>query len=299
MVFSDYTHEDKKGSIFLEEIILGLKKYNCPILILLDCCYSGAALAESVKDDYKLESQISIMSSTGALGTDTVCTEGSKFTTAVCMALEQMMDTKQSISIKDIFSCVKRYDSKCQLIVGGGKSDLILCDTERVQYPENFAQEFVNKIGHINYEMREALWYSVGYLPTEIKIDLLAYYLKENRNGCGELSWRVRRAIGSVYGYGKNKKINEYIMQLLHSDIWTDKCIGYICANKSDEQDVVKLMNNDLRNSDYPMDLIWLLALYLSDKNEETAPQLILESKLMQSEWGVLRFGKDILMAII
>lgn len=292
LVFSDYADEHEKGSIFIEEIILWLKKYNCPIFILLDCCCSGAAIAESSRDDYKMESEISIMTSTGPHGRVEICSEGSDFTNAVCMALEKMMDTKQNITIKDIFAYVKKYSKESQLVIGGGKSDIVLSNTERVRYPEDFVQMFGNKIEHINYEMREALWYSVGYLPVELKIDLFSYCLNGKQNGCRELSWRVRRAIGSVYVYGKNKRIDEYIFKLLYSDIWTDKCIGYICVNKSYDPDIIKLMISDFRNSDYPMDLIWLLALYLSDKNEKMDNQLILESKLMQSAWGAMEVWK-------
>lgn len=292
LFFSDYADEGKKGSIFLEEIVLSLKKLDCSIFMILDCCHSGAALAESVKDDYKNESNISIMTSTGPYGRDEICEEGSKFTNAVCKALGQIMDTKQQIAISDIFSCIKEEDPESQLVIGGGESELVLCTTERVQYPKDFAKVFTNKIEHINYEMREALWYSAGYLPTEIKIDLLKHYLQENQNGCKELSWRVRRAIGSVYGYGNNKKIDEYIKQLLSSDIWADKCVGYICANKSKEPDIVERMCNDLQNADYPMDLIWLLALYLSDIDDKQIESLILKSSLMQSAWGAMEVWK-------
>lgn len=294
LIFSDYTDEGKRGSIFFEEIVLELKKLGCPVLIILDCCYSGAALAESNKDDYKNESNISIMTSTGALSRDELCVEGSKFTNAVCRALEHIVNTKQEIEIGDIFSCIKENDPNCksQLVIGGGKSQLVLSSTKRVDYPNDFAKIFTNKIEHINYEMREALWYSAGYLPIEIKIDLLSHYLRENKNSCMELSWRVRRAIGSIYRYGQNKSIDEYITQLLQSDIWTDKCIGYICVNKSKNTDIIEKMYKDLQNPHHPMDLIWLLALYLSDTRDERVEKFVLESGLMKSSWGVMEVWK-------
>lgn len=294
LVFSDYSDEGKKGTIFLEEIVLSLKKYNCPIFIILDCCYSGSGITESNNDDYKLESSISIMTSTGAVGRDKISIDGSLFTNAICAALPQIMDKEQQITISEIFRNTKEKCPNCRLVVGGGNQDIVLRKTKRKQYPEDFSHVFINKVQHENYEMREALWYSVGYLPIEIKIDLLEYYLNENQNSCKELSWRVRRAIGSVYEYGNNAKINDYVMQLIHSEKWTDKCVGYICARKSKNKDIRDLMYRDLLDSKkgYPMDLIWLLMLYLSDIGEGIDSERVLVSNLMKSAWGVMEVWK-------
>lgn len=298
LVFSDYSDEDKKGTIFLEEIVLNLKKYDCPIFIILDCCHSGAGITESINNDYKLESSISIMTSTGAAGQDKINSEGSLFTNNICTALFHIMDNEKQITIHNIFSYIKKNYSNGKLVIGGGKQDVVLSKTERKQYPEDFFPAFIHKIKHENYEMREALWYSVGYLPIEIKIDILTGYLKENQNSCNELSWRVRRAIGSVYEFGNNEKIDDYIKKLIHSEKWTDKCVGYICARKSKDKNITDLMYMDLMNSkeEYPMDLVWLLMLYLSDNlsdiEKEMVSERLFDSNLVQSAWGVMEIWK-------
>lgn len=59
-------------------------------------------------------------------------------------------------------------------------------------------------------------------------------------------------------------------------------------------------MYNDLKDSekDYPMDLLWLITLYLPDISENLDPQIVLESNLMKSAWGAMeiwkRYFKDI-----
>ena len=298
LVFSDYSDEDKKGAIYLEEIVLNLKKYNCQIFIILDCCHSGAGITESINNDYKLESSISIMTSTSAAGQDKINIGGSTFTNNICMALSHIMDNEQQISIHNIFNYIKKNDPNVKLVIGGGRQNVVLTKNVREQFPKDFCQAFIHKIKHENYEMREALWYSVGYLPIEIKIDVLKEYLEENRNSCNELSWRVRRAIGSIYEFGNNKKINEYINQLIHSEKWTDKCVGYICARKSKNKNITDLMCNDLMNlrEEYPMDLVWLLMLYLSDNlsdiEKKEVSEKVFNSNLVYSAWGATEIWK-------
>lgn len=292
LIFADYFNDGKKGSISFQEIILSLKKYGCPIFIILDCCYSGAGIAESLGNDYKLESSVSIMTSTGAVRTEKISEDGSPFTNAICTALSQIVNEEKKVSIDNIFSYTQKIHPNSNHIIGGGKRDIVLSETERIHYPEDFSQIFINKIRHSNYEMREALWYSVGYMPIGIKNDLLEKYLGENRDKGIELSWRVRRAIGSVYEYGNNKKIDRHIMNLMHSKNWMDKCVGYICARKSKDPSITQLMYEEVKNfeDDYPMDLAWLLALYLADR--EIDPEPILNLKLMKSPWGAMEVWK-------
>lgn len=293
LVFSDYQCEDKKGIIFLEEIVLDLKKYNCPILVILDCCYSGAGLAESIQDDYRMESNVSIMTSNGPAGREIIDNKGSQFTKAVCKALLQIMDNESRVTIKNIFSYTKKNNPNSKVFIGGGNADVVLGENERLEYPENFSDVLIDKVEHKNYEMREALWYSVGYLPEKIRIDILEKYLGKNQNSCMELSWRVRRAIGSVYKYGRSEKVDNYIMKLIQSERWTDKCIGYICARKSNENCITDAMCKDLKDFKkcYPMDLVWLLVLYLSDR-ENADFSVVSDTKLMKTGWGVMEIWK-------
>ena len=292
LLFADYGYTERKGVIALEEIVSTLKEYECKIILILDCCYSGAGVSESENDDFRLEHCISIISSNGSIGKARFTEDGSEFTNYLCDSLLSLHELYEDISLDKIYKYItekKKYD-KCKIITGGGNADICLRSKESTEFPSDFVIKFVDKVFHVNYEMREALWYSVCDLPVAMQVKIVDECRRCNKDVFAEMSWRVRRAMGSIFANSTAGKMSKQIEELINADNWMEKCIGYIGLNKQKDSWVTECMEKELKN-DIPMDLKWLLVLYLAER-ENVDTELILASGLMETVWGAIEVWK-------
>ena len=138
--------------------------------------------------------------------------------------------------------------------------------------------------------MREALWYALGEAPEPLRVAVLTRY-KDVHSVIPEMSWRVRRAIGSICATNVTHKGRELINSFLNSDIWMEKCIGYISVHREKSEIITQSMLRELENINHPMDLKWLIALYLSERNWE-GKERILDSGLLKNSWCAIEIWK-------
>lgn len=291
LVFADYGYSARKGIVSIAEIVSILSNFHCKIVLILDCCYSGASLVESNEDDVKLENSISILASNRPISKAVYDGNGSRFTKALCEALEELYDLQEDITLNKIYEGIEKKQNSCQIVIGGGDADIVFSKCTKSSMPEDFAEKYINKIENSNYEMREAVWYALGYFPEPFKVNLIVQYRSKNEDAVAEMSWRVRRAIGSICRSNVTDSGKQLINKFLKSKNWMDRCIGYISAHKNPDISITQRMEHELQDSSNPMDLIWLVVLYLSER-ELKDERIVLGTNLLKTAWGATEIWK-------
>lgn len=291
LVFTDCCYSDEKGTMMISEIVSILSGYHCKVVLILDCCYSGAGLVESNSDDVKLENSVSILASNRPISRAKYGRGGSEFTIYLCKALEKLYDLGKDITLDGIYEEIQKEYKNCQIVTGGGSADVIFKKYGKAGLPEGFVEKFVSKIDSSNYEMREALWYGLGNFPEPLRMEVLARYEDKNDKSIAEMSWRVRRAIGSICRLNVTERGNGQIRKLLASSNWMDRCVGYISVHKKSGDDITQRMKKELEDKNNPMDLVWLIVLYLSERDWPDK-KIVLKTNLVKSVWGSIEIWK-------
>lgn len=292
LAFADYDFDTGKGSLSISEIVAILSTYGCKVVLILDCCYSGAAIVDINTDDVNLENNISLLASGGSISQSSFSKNGSDFTNYFIEALEYLFYNHSDISLDKICEEInKKSGKKCKIVTGGGCPDLLLMQkSSDMFFLIDFDEKFIEKIESSNYEIREALWYKAEDFPEAKRIEILSKYMKRHDGVISEMSWRVRRCIGSICRRNITKAGKELIYKLLSSENWADRCIGYICTHHSKE-DYIKYKMLDEVKCVNPMDLIWLIVLYLSEQDLEDYT-IVLDTSLLKTSWGALEVWK-------
>lgn len=293
LVFSDAARTGLRGEIELSEIISLLSQAPCNIILILDCCYSGAGLCEINQNNQYMEKRISMLVSSGAIGSSEYNQDGSDFTEYLTEALYQLYNRQERITLNSIHEYIRNRYSKNYASVGGGEVNVNIGRETDYSMDDRFLNKFIYKIHTYNFELREAMWYSLVDLPDKQKIHVLEQFMESNKGHAIDMSWRVRRAVGSlissIYETDKRKDI---VYKLIESKIWMERCIGYIGGRKNPDPYVLGKMETDALNKENPMDLIWLSSLYLSDWNKEDYRIKILKGNLAETAWGVIEIWK-------
>lgn len=293
LVFSDADEKGKRGLIELSEIVSILSAFHCNIIIILDCCYSGSAVCEINQNNEYLDKRISILSSSGAISSSAYNQCGSVFTAYLSDAIYQLYNQQKKITLNEIYEYIHKRYSKCCIAIGGGESDISIGCDEDSYADDVFLNKFICKINTYNFELREAMWYSLIDLPDKQKIHVLNCFKRANSGCVIDMSWRVRRAIGSlissIYELEKRKKV---VRDLTDSKVWMERCIGYIGGRKDNDTCILEKMKKDALNKENPMDLVWLASLYISDRNKDSFKDDIFKTNLTETTWGVIEIWK-------
>lgn len=293
LVFADADKAGMRGEIELSEIVSLLSAVRCNIILILDCCHSGAGVCEINQKNEYLSSRVSILSSSGAIGSSYYSQDGSVFTEYLSEAIYQLYNRQEKITLNSISEYISRRYSKSCIAIGGGQADINIGSGKDYSMDAAFLNKFIYKINTYNFELREAMWYSLVDLPDKQKIHVLEYFMTKNGNHISDMSWRVRRAVGSlissVYEIDKRKDI---VYKLIESKIWMERCIGYIGGRKDNDIYILGKMEKDAMDTENPMDLIWLASLYISDWNKESFKYKVFDTNLAKTSWGVIEIWK-------
>ncbi len=291
---------DKEYSF--SQIVTLLGQFSGKVVIILDCCYSATGICEINRDNVYCDKNISLIASNSAVESADFVNKGSIFTNNFCKAIMRLYHKNSTITLKNIIDEASlSYDKKCYIVIGGGDADVVLSNSK-----EDFTYDIdkiLFKLKKSNYDIREMLWYSIDGLTDGTKYDLFQKLVKSKEYGylLGDSSWRVRRALGSTFGSVYDIEVKKKIVeQLLESDNWTQRCVGYIASRKKIWEKVFIKMKDDIDNKNNPMDIVWLGALYLSQNlgGFEYEEKEIFNSNLTESIWGAIEIWKFFLKEI-
>lgn len=293
LAFSDATGMGRRGELELSEIVSSLSMAECNTILIIDSCYSGSGVCEINQNNQYLDRKISILSSGGAVGTSDYNQSGSSFTKSLSEAVYRLYNRQEKITLNSIYKTMYEKYSKVCIAIGGGQSDVEIGCCKDFPIDTAFLSDFTYKINTYNFELREAMWYSLTELPDKQKVHILQRFMEVHNGHLTDMSWRVRRAVGSLISsiYEIHKR-NKIVYKLIESHIWMERCIGYIGGRKDKDPSILEKMERDVLNQDNPMDIVWLSALYISDWNKEEFKNEIFHTNMIRTTWGVIEIWK-------
>ncbi|MBQ8355677.1 MAG: caspase family protein [Oscillospiraceae bacterium] len=295
----DYSSEESDNAIPVEDqIISGLRNVGCNIVLILDCCYSGAALINATHEPGA--QQISILCSTNERSLSEFTEDGSRYAKAVCESIFEIKAKNTDFSLENLQSKIyARYKNACCNAASTHTGSILLkraTPYEDMYY--DFSKRFFKQLNDRSVHYREAIWYSLCDIPSKLTIDLFREYFKctnPDSHFAPEANWLVRRAIGSaiacIEDHVERQNLNK---TLLKSVSWQEQCIGIIGARY------------DIKNNDhifrYTIDLIrtrrikridaiWLINLYAAD-NVNYDYSMFLTTSLAEQPWGIHEIWK-------
>lgn len=287
---SDIFDNGKVSSIQLNELLC---KFNSTIILLLDCCYSGAGLSIANNKSFYNQQKISVVTSTTPFNT-TVCIDkkGSEFANNFCEAIISLNENNEEISLFNICEEVKKADNNILINTEEGQHNIILKNKSTSPFNDiNLINRFLEQIKNAGVSTREMLLYSLMDLPSVVKMNFIKKYLDSlQEKNQSEANWLVRRALGSVISEikGNEEEKLKIILSLIKSPNWMDQCIGLIAARKiTNNTELINEQEKIMIDKNKPMDVVWLANLYLSDNKKDNLGKSIL-SNLSKTEWGIL-----------
>lgn len=271
------------SSITLMDLLIS---HEARILILLDCCNSGAALhMTNVLNSFK-KNNISIIASCSPLELSEFTQNNSKFTRILCKSLTNLSKTFVNITVNNLVSTMHNFGyDDIYVRVEEGSSDINLKIYDIYDSSQTFINVFLSRLKTNNNSLREVFWYALenSHIDLNTKIRLIESYHKDNFEG----SWFVRRAIGSLISSfpEDNNEIKILHNLFLDSQNWMNKCIGLISTRYQNNAEINKKRMDILSNTKLPMDIIWLANLYYSDYFKETS---LLSPNMLLTPWGIV-----------
>lgn len=278
-----------------------LPRGKLKLLLILDCCSSGAALPAARGADTGLE--ISVLTSGNSFEPANFDETGSFFTNTLCQSILEISRSGEIFSLKTLVDQIHQKGYPNAYVHRGAAQhvDLIFRSTSVGDgFDKYLPTIFVNKIAHSNALSREAMWYSLSNLPDHRIMDVCEQYFDDNEHQSQgklppEASWLVRRAIGSTLAnHILYPPILELLYRLLESEYWQEQCIAliglrYIMRKNSDVcRRVIHLVET---KKICRIDAVWLAALYTSD-NKLTSAETFLTTSLSSTPWGMIELCK-------
>lgn len=271
------------------------------ILIILDCCNSGAALPVANVSDQGPE--ISVLAAVNSYQSATFDENGSVFTNILCKSICELDSSGEIFSLESLIHRMQTNGYHRALVHRGAaqKLDLVFRNPAATAgIDQYFPFLFIDKIAHGDMLSREALWYSLSNFSDQQVLKTCEYYFdtecKYGRKLEPEASWLVRRAIGSTLAnHVSNPGILELLLCLLESEYWQEQCIALIglryLIRKDDEifKRVIRLVaDKTIRR----VDAVWLASLYTSD-NTNSDWRVFLDTTLALTPWGMIELCKS------
>ena len=301
LLFPGYNGEhDRRGDFFpVRRINEFFRDLDVKILIILDCCASGAALPFANLDDQKPE--ISVLASVNSYQTAKFDETGSKFTKALCKSIYEIERSGETFSLRLLVETISAIGYTDALVHRGAAKELdILFRNKTSINSDNFPELFFCRLSHSNALSREALWYALNDFHDKEVYDACARYFGlgnkySTRAPFLEANWLVRRAIGSTLAnHTAYPPILELLGHLLESAYWQEQCIALIGlrylirTNNNICRQVIELVENSRIRR---VDAVWLALLYSSD-NDTTDWRVFLNTTLGATPWGMIELCK-------
>jgi hypothetical protein len=288
------------GFGFLEagEISSALRRCRGQVLLILDCCFAGAALREAYLRDIYDTPKISIIASALPYGRASYGVDGSHFTQAFVRAVERIGGDGEAITVSRIVECVQTddaYSGEVLINLAEGLADLQLAPSpgwyQDVAVRKDFETRFLDRVARSPRHTREMLWYSLDGMPDSLKFKIFRSF--RGHPAMREPSWLVRRAMGTVLSRTADihpaKRAS--ILDLLNARNWTHVCVGLVAGRHAVEDPDVALKMKRLLSDARQMDVTWLANLYLADYSIDSLPAAV-ASPLGKTAWGVVDLWK-------
>ncbi len=299
LCFSDYYEKRMQGEVSLQHQLLPiLNKIPGEIILILDCCFSGASL--SFASETYAGQRISVLSSAPELGLSEFDNDGSKFSKSLYESILEIEAENTEFKLNNLQNKInEKYPRGCFNMGAGHRGDIIL--KHNIDLGEiyiDFHKRFMKQILQSDAFSREALWYSLCDMPfcltEKIYTEFFRCFNSETVYPL-ESSWLVRRAIGSSISCIRNNFNRKKITRpLLNSMYWQEQCIGligsrYDMANEEDEYEfVIKQIKN--RNIT-KIDAVWIANLYAAD-NPKYDYKIFIGTSLCNDSWGIQEIFK-------
>lgn len=269
--------------ISCKELSYSFEEFKGEIIFILDCCNSGAAIKIANIDSFEKKNNISVIASSDYYQTSLYDEEESEFTKQFCNALSHLNDNLKEISIKNIENYIRNHGGTCFQRTSYEK-EVIFKKNNNLDKIDEIVLKFCEYINTSDMSKKEMLVYSIDNYPSIVKINILEKLIDKFKY---EGSWLIRRAFGSILSNCINvgEKKREFLLNAFKSNNWMLKCIALI-GIRNDITDFIYVVKEIIISSDI-MDLTWLANLYYNDSAYRDI-NISLESKLAQTEWGLL-----------
>lgn len=276
------------------------RNQNIKILIILDCCYSGGALAFA--SDSEQRPEISVLASVSSSRSSKFDEGGSVFTKTLCKSIHDIERSGETFSLSALIGRIKANGYTDAYVHRGAARELdILFRGQQTTdgFDQYFVDRFVDRVAHSSALSREALWYALNDFPDKKVFDTCARYFGINgihgKAALLEANWLVRRAIGSTLAnHVSYSPIRALLEQLLESAYWQEQCIALIGLRylmQTDNEACDRVIGLVAKKRIRRVDAVWLAALYTSD-NKKTDWSVFLDTTLALTPWGMIELCK-------
>ena len=289
------------GVFSAEQFSKIFKGKNIKVLIILDCCNSGAALSIANVSDHGPE--ISVLAAVNSYQSATFDENGSLFTKILCKSIRELDSSGETFSLESLIHRIRINGYKRALVHRGAarKLDLVFRNPAKTAgIDKYFPFLFISKIAHSDMLSREALWYSLNNSSDQQVFETCEHYFdtasKYGNKLKPEASWLVRRAIGSTLAnHVSNPAILNLLLYLLESEYWQEQCIALIGLRYLIKENnvifkrVINLVEHKIISK---VDAVWLASLYTSDNNNSDW-RIFLNTTLALTPWGMIEICKS------
>lgn len=294
--------DDARGTVDIGRIYELTKNSGKSVLLILDCCYSGAALKlASMSVD---SSRYSILTACDDIDISTYDETGSQFAKVLCKAIYDIKSNGDEFSLNSLSQKMVNLGYKGAMLNFGASSakDVSFIFKPRSNFLKqynDFVPRFLDRVNHSNAVLREAMWYSLVDVPEPVVYDICETYFGINgsKRSVSEASWLVRRSIGSVIScLSDTRRKEQLIYALLSSCFWQEQCIGLIGARYllRDQREVFEFVAARIADGTIVrIDAVWLANLYMGDNTQYT-PEIFFNTTLVQSSWGTIELYKTL-----
>lgn len=290
--FSDAPN--KSGLLSITRFMDLHRTYGWPkVLLILDCCYAGAArisLGLSGKYGAHIHSNISLLASSGPFQRSADGVHLSPFTEAIVKASGELLHENKRISVRGLIGRIQRHldaSQQAEVLVPDGKEDITISgkDLDGAHF-DKLTNDLLRRFRDGAEFDREAIWFS---LSDETELQALTVSERCLSEGLSESNWLVRRAIGSTLGNIKylTQKRDVHLRRMLSSGDWMNVAVA-LNALKRHAESTESFISLATSASD-AMDVKWLALLYASDMSAASVwpAEGFKTGRFLESDWGL------------
>ncbi|MEP6756676.1 MAG: caspase family protein [Chthonomonadales bacterium] len=279
------------GQVGVPEMGEWLIQFTVRRLIILDCCYSGAALGLANCGDIYEKARTTVLTSSGSFDRSDFSEKGSSFTLALCHAIGRIESERATLSLNRIAALISEGGlASPYLNLSQGQEDFVIPTiADSVSLPAGFVNDFLSHISESSYIERQYLWSDLVRIPLHVRYGVFERYF--DGTFPSEPSWLVRRSIGTTLAScaAIGRGWQSLCVDLLESSNWMRCCIGLIAVRRELAIDILKDAAHGVVTSKAQIDAVWLASLYLADARLD-ARASVRQSALLSTSWGAIDF---------
>ena len=175
-LFIPFNDARSSGYGFLDagEIASMLRRCAGRVLLIVDSCFSGAALTEAHLQDVYDAPKLSVIASALPYARATHRQAGSDFTLALVRAMERLNGDGVPLTVSRMVEYVKedeQYGGDILVNLADGQSDLQIAASPNwytaIAQSGDFSKRFLGRVRRSPAQTREMLWYSLDGMPEQ------------------------------------------------------------------------------------------------------------------------------------